>query len=256
MRLKISPATVAVVLAVALAAGFGAAAAAQPEPPKNLQVFPKEISRQELIGEMRQFAFALGVACTHCHGTEEQTGRDLRGVDFSLDIKPTKAKAREMLRMTEEINSKLLSRIPASDLDLRVRCFTCHSGLALPETIEARVLRKIEAEGLAAAVEDYRAVREEEYGSAAYNFLEQPLVEVAADLHKRGRYEEAAGISELNLEFHPDSGQSKLALAEAYAELGDRESARRLYGEMLEQHPGDPRLEARLEQLAGPGEPD
>lgn len=220
---------------------------------KNLKYFPKETKRSELLPKMRQFSFALGVACTYCHGTEEQTGFDLEGVDFSLDIKPTKEKARQMLRMVEEINSKLLPRIsPRSDLNLEVSCFTCHSGIPLPETIEARVARMIKAKGLEAALEDYRALRMRYFGSAAYNFKEQPLVEVAAQLLRESEYEAAAEFSKLNLEFHPDSTQSKFRLAEAYTGSGDKESARKIYLELLEARPQDRRLKARLEALDQP----
>lgn len=232
-----------------LVTGLALPALAQPEAPKNLQYFPKDIERQELIGYMRDFSFALGVACTHCHGTEEQTGFRLKGVDFSLDLKPAKAKAREMLRMTEQINAKLLAQIPASKLDLKVSCFTCHSGLALPETIEARVLRVLEADGVDAAVEDYRATRERYFGSAAYNFREQPLVEVAGDLHEAGKYKAAVAISRLNLEFHAESGQSKFRLAEAYFELGDTKQAREIYEKILEDRPNDQRVRERLKKL-------
>ncbi len=217
---------------------------------RNLQYFPKGTKRSELIPQMRQFAFALGVACTHCHGTEEQTGFNLRGVDFSLDIKPTKTQAREMLRMVDEINSNVLSKISSrSDLNLEVSCFTCHSGAVLPEMIEARVGRTIEAQGIEAAVEDYRTLREKYYGSAAYNFREQPLVEVTSDLLRSKKYVAAAAISQLNLEFHPDSGQSKFGLAEAYAALGEKEKARSLFEELLKARPNDRRLMQRLEAL-------
>src|SRR5262245_57338383 len=150
---------IAIVLLSVGFAGVAGAADAPPEAPKNLKYFPKDISRPDLIAKMRQFSFALGVACTHCHGTKEQTGFDLQGVDFSTDLKPTKDKARAMLRMTEEINTKQLAPMPHSELNLKVTCFTCHSGLALPETIEDRVLRTVKAGGASAAVDDYRKVR-------------------------------------------------------------------------------------------------
>jgi len=220
---------------------------------KNLLFFPKETKRSELMPQMRQFSFALGVACTYCHGTEEQTGFDLRGVDFSTDLKPTKAKARDMLRMVDTINSQLLSKIShRSDPNLEVSCFTCHSGIPLPETIEGRVLRTIEADGFEAAVKEYRSLREKHFGSAAYNFKEQPLVEVAAQLHDHGKYEAAVAISRLNLEFHPDSGQSKFRLAEAYAESGAKDKARHIYEEFLKERPNDRRLKERIEALAEP----
>ena len=220
---------------------------------KNLQFFPKETKRSELMPQMRQFSFALGVACTYCHGTEEQTGFDLRGVDFSTDPKPTKAKARDMLRMVEAINSQLLPKVShRSEHHFKVSCFTCHSGIPLPETIEARVLRTIEADGFEAAVKEYRSLREKHLGSAAYNFKEQPLVEVAAELHDNGKYEAAVAISLMNLEFHPESGQSKFRLAEAYAESGAKDKARQIYEEFLKERPNDRRLKERLEALAEP----
>jgi tetratricopeptide (TPR) repeat protein len=230
-------------------AGSAGAADAQPEALKNLKYFPKEITRAELIPKMRQFSFALGVPCTHCHGTKEQTTFDLTGVDFSTDLKPTKAKARDMLRMTDEINTKLLAPIPHSELNLKVTCFTCHSGLALPESIEARVLRNVKTGGASAAVADYRTVREQYYGSAAYNFKEQPLVEVAQSLREGGQFEAALAISKLNLEFYPESGQSKLGLAEAYFGLGDTKNARPLYEAMLKARPGAKNIQARLDEI-------
>ncbi len=216
---------------------------------KNLQYFPEDIEREELIAHMRQFSFALGVACTHCHGTAEQTGFNLKDVDFSLDSKPTKSKAREMLRMTEQINTKLLAPIAKSPLDLPVSCFTCHSGLPLPEAIESRVLRMIESDGVEAAVADYRSVREDYHGSAAYNFREQPLVEVAASLHNQGRFEAALAICLLNLEFHHESGQTKYQLAETYFALRDTKNARPIYEKMLEARPGNRRAKTRLEEI-------
>jgi tetratricopeptide (TPR) repeat protein len=230
-------------------AGSAGAADAQPEAPKNLKYFPKDITRPELISRMRQFSFALGAPCTHCHGTKEQTTFDLNGVDFSTDLKPTKAKARDMLRMTDEINTKLLAPIPHSELNLRVTCFTCHSGLALPESIEARVLRTVKAGGANAAIADYRTVREQYYGSAAYNFKEQPLVEVASSLRDGGQLEAAVAIAKLNLEFYPESGQSKAGLAEAYFKLGDTKNARPLYEEMLKARPGAKNIQAKLDEI-------
>jgi tetratricopeptide (TPR) repeat protein len=230
-------------------AGSAGATDAQPEAPKNLKYFPKEITRAELIPKMRQFSFALGVPCTHCHGTKEQTTFDLTGVDFSTDLKPTKAKARDMLRMTDEINTKLLAPIPHSELNLKVTCFTCHSGLALPESIEARVLRIVKTGGVDAAVADYRSAREKHYGSAAYNFKEQPLVEAATSLRDDGQLDAAVAIAKLNLEFYPESGQSKAGLAEAYFKLGDTKSARPLYEEMLKARPGAKNIQARLDEI-------
>src|ERR1700741_3928281 len=94
-------------LAAGCAAFVAAVATAQAPPPptagalappyKNLQIFPKDITQQELVGNMKGFAQALGVRCTHCHvGTD---GQPLSTFDFASDAKPTKAVARRMLAM-------------------------------------------------------------------------------------------------------------------------------------------------------------
>ena len=229
--------------------------AQQSDGPKNLQVFPKDTPRRELIPHMRNFSFALGVPCTYCHGTEEQTTSNLQGVDFALDIKPTKTKAREMLRMVKEINSTLLARVPhRSELNLEVTCFTCHSGIPLPERIEDRVVRLIESDGADAAVADYRRIRRRYHGSAAYNFGQQPLVEVASGLQREGQYQAAANISELNLEFNTGSTQSKYALAEAYFAMGEAEKAKPLYEQVLETWQGHRGAQARLDAINNPPE--
>lgn len=243
---------VCLVLAAGLCAG-GTEAQDRSDGTKNLLYYPEETKRSELIPDMRRFSFALGVACTYCHGTEEQTGFDLQGVDFSLDAKATKSKAREMLRMVDEINAKLLPRVPdRSSLDLKVTCATCHSGLPLPETIEDRVRRALETEGIEAAVADYRSAREHYFGRSAYDFGEQPLAEVASALFQTGSYEASAAISRLNLEFHPESFQSKIRLADAAASLGNLEEARGLYEELLADRPGNEHLLERLEGLNPP----
>ncbi|HSR53368.1 MAG TPA: c-type cytochrome [Acidobacteriota bacterium] len=217
---------------------------------KNLQYFPSDISRPELIGRMRNFSFALGAPCTHCHGTEEQTGFNLQGVDFSLDIKPTKAKAREMLKIVDAINGELLSGLSSrSDRGLEVSCFTCHSGAPLPETVEHRVLRVVAEQGAEAAVDDYRKLRERYFGSAAFNFKEQPLVEVSSELFRQDQAEASLKIAQLNLEFHPRSRQSVWRAAQAHERLGNIEKAREGYQKLLELAPNHPLARKALENL-------
>ena len=115
-----------IAMLVLVAAGLSLAAAPPgwSDKPINLRYFPKETTKDELIVSMRKFAFALGVACTHCHGTEEQTGFNLQGVDFSLDIKPQKTTAREMLRVA----SARPSRRPA-------RNSNCAGSISVPSVL-------------------------------------------------------------------------------------------------------------------------
>src|SRR5262245_24181699 len=57
-------------------------------PPKNLQVLPKDWTRQQVTQVMRGFTRGLGVRCPFCHVGEE--GADLSTFDFASDEKPTK----------------------------------------------------------------------------------------------------------------------------------------------------------------------
>src|SRR5262245_20673087 len=70
----------------------------------NLKVLPQDIPPQELRALMGTFTRGLGVRCVFCHVGEE--GKPIRDEDFPKDDKPTKLKAREMMRMTQDINDK------------------------------------------------------------------------------------------------------------------------------------------------------
>ena len=123
-------------LAAGCAAFLAAVASAQapaPAPPsfKNLQVFPRDIARADLIANMKLFAQSLGVRCTHCHvGTE---GQPLSTFDFASDAKPAKATARKMLAMVHRINSQDFGVTDFSKV--KVTCFTCHRGSTKPLTM-------------------------------------------------------------------------------------------------------------------------
>ena len=94
----------------------------------NLQVFPQNITHDELISAMRGFARGLGVRCDHCHvanppGSAEQ-------FDFPNDAKPEKKAARQMLRMVRAVNADYLSKVNPHKQD--VTCWTCHHGQTVP----------------------------------------------------------------------------------------------------------------------------
>ena len=85
--------------------------------PKNLKVLTPET----YMAAMQTFPVALGVAnqggCNFCHEA-----------DRSLDTRPAKLKAREMIQMVAEINAKF------GDGKVHVSCWTCHQGSTKPET--------------------------------------------------------------------------------------------------------------------------
>jgi hypothetical protein len=98
-----------------------------PPPPKNLQVLPKDIPRQQLLRTMQSIRTALGVQCTHCH---------VSSTDRASDTKPEKLIARKMLHMTMHINDEHLKGVgePPAEGQPKVTCFTCHRGQLKPVT--------------------------------------------------------------------------------------------------------------------------
>ena len=116
----------------ALAAVLGAGP--KPEqggaPTQNLQVFPNDMTRQQLQPIMQGFTKALGVQCTHCHVGGAQ--------DRAKDEKPQKLAARKMLQMVMEINDKHLAGLAAVGLPagtepmIKVTCMQCHRGSLKP----------------------------------------------------------------------------------------------------------------------------
>lgn len=100
-------------------------------PYKNLRVYPKDVSRADLLSDMKSFARSLGVRCTYCHVGEE--GKPLSTFDFASDAKDHKNIARDMIRLADRLNSKDLP--DATGLpDAKVTCFTCHRGSTKPAT--------------------------------------------------------------------------------------------------------------------------
>ena len=129
--------TGAVVFSVSVAAAQVSQPAAPPAPsppPKNLQVFPKDISRAELISNMKFFAQSLGVRCTYCHVGVE--GQPLSTFDFASDAKREKLVARKMLAMVHRINQQDFGVTDFSKV--KVTCFTCHRGATKPLTAPPR----------------------------------------------------------------------------------------------------------------------
>lgn len=112
---------------------------------KNLQVFPRDIPRDELIAAMRTFTRSLGVRCNHCHVVTATEPKEV--LDFASDAKEEKKVARVMIHMTTELNTTWLHRVemaeghneamqpvePQQAVSGRINCWTCHRGQAEPE---------------------------------------------------------------------------------------------------------------------------
>lgn len=230
------------ILSVVIAAP---ASAQIPDAFTNLQFFPKDIERGELIGAMRRFSFSLGVRCQHCHAG----GPSFDDMDFASDDKREKRTARRMLSMVRDINQDHLSGVERADR-LNVSCATCHRGISRPESIESIVQRELETSGLETAVARYRELRAEFHGSASYDFSESPLNQLAEALMRAGDAQLAVNLLELNAEYHDDATWLIGLLGEAHLANGDRAAARRAFERVLELDPESTSAKRKLEELS------
>ncbi len=88
--------------------------------PKNLQVLPKTTTKEQLKIIMKEQSKALGVECDFCHDVP----------DMASDANEHKKIARQMMKMTEEINAKWIKGTIKSPEKHPVLCVTCHQGKA------------------------------------------------------------------------------------------------------------------------------
>ncbi|TCJ12515.1 c-type cytochrome [Flaviaesturariibacter flavus] len=101
---------------------------------KNLRILPKNISKEQMDSVMHHFSAALGQKCNFCHVRVDST----RTWDFASDGNKHKLIAREMLKMTNDVNKKYFGfagNPKHLDTKLTVTCFTCHNGKVEPATI-------------------------------------------------------------------------------------------------------------------------
>ena len=94
---------------------------APPAGGKNIQVLPKTMPRDQIKQVMKGISRDLGVECDFCHEVP----------DMASDKLGHKKVAREMLKMTEELNAKWIKKL---DAKAEVTCNTCHRGHEKPET--------------------------------------------------------------------------------------------------------------------------
>lgn len=213
----------------------------------NLQFFSEDISRQELIGNMRQFSFALDVRCQYCHVGGD--GISFEGVEFDSDDKPEKRRARYMLEMTREINTSLLAGLPERRTpNVGVECRTCHRGLARPRMIDDLLRERIANDGVESATDEYRALREQNYGGWSYDFGEWVINDLAGEYGDEDP-EITAAVLRMNSEFHPESVSVWVGLANAEEAAGDHDAAIQAARKALELAPDSPQVQRLLQGL-------
>ena len=212
----------------------------------NLQVIPKDISKPELVAAMRSFAGALGVRCKYCH-----VGPDnLEGMDFATDELPTKRAARQMMRMVGSINRDHLAKLDSGrETKVRVECATCHRGVAIPMQIDELVDRTVSEKGLDAAIAQYRELREQYYGRAAYDFGPQPLNSLAERLLRKGDADSALALCRLNVELNPDDAWTVAMLGGVHKERGETDQAVAAFEKALALEPDNRWVKRQLTEL-------
>jgi Photosynthetic reaction centre cytochrome C subunit len=235
-------------LVVAAACAIATPLSAQPPwKGKNLQFFPKDISRPELTQRMREFAFALNVRCQYCHAGGDGTSFD--GVDFAADDKPAKVKARAMLRMMADINGTMLPRIPSrAEPRVEVTCATCHRGLALPKSLQTTLFEIVAAEGVEAAVTRYKEWRKDTT-RGLYDFGPWEVMELARRLVEAKNTSAAIAILEMNGEYYPKSPEIDYQIAELHRMRGETDKALARYKIVLDKAPNYPGVKERIAAL-------
>jgi hypothetical protein len=105
----------------------------QPKKLKNIKVFPASFTYEQVDHAMDEFKVDLGVKCNYCHAPEKDNPRKN---DFPSDDNPKKDIARQMMRMTDEMNKKYMATIRHTEQDTAmiqlVTCNTCHRGVPKP----------------------------------------------------------------------------------------------------------------------------
>ena len=223
-----------------------AAARQADEKPKNLQYFPKDTTRQELIQTMRGFSFALGTRCEHCHVEKAVGSHDL---DFAADDKQEKKTARAMLKMVDAINQEYIAKMDRT-APIHVECVTCHRGLLIPKTMQALLAETIEKKNVEAAVALYRDLRKKSLGDGQYDFGEKSLNILTESLLRQAKGKEAAAVMELNVEVNtPPSLWAMHLLGQAHIANKENDKAVEDYKKILERNPNDDFAKKQLDWL-------
>jgi hypothetical protein len=203
----------------------------------SLKVLDPAIEKPELIDTMRGWTQELGVRCNHCH-----VGPDnLQGMDFASDEKATKRTARRMLEMSQKINGELLADLPVAEEGedhQAVSCYTCHRGQATPPRNLVDVLAEVAKEsGPEAAIDEYRAMREEHESAGRYDFREESLSRLSRRHAESGDFDGALAVLDGAKEFFGDSPSVYTNEGMIKFSQGDLEGARASFTQAVEIDP-------------------
>jgi tetratricopeptide (TPR) repeat protein len=263
MRERVSAVLAAIMLCVVAAAAQNPApppapaGGAAPMPgqrpmpkPKNLKVLPKDIDHDQLMAIMRGFAGALGVRCTRCHVGQDGNPQSM---DFASDDKDNKQTAREMLKMTEAINTDYVSKISEDDPDARVTCITCHRGQRHPpRALDAVLTETVDKEGVDAAIAKYKQLRTESLEAGIYDFRDMTLLSVARRLRDDKKPDQSLAVVKGAAELFPNSANVAASLGMALLDSGDRATAKAQFERALQIDANNGMAQQALRRLNAP----
>ena len=220
-----------------------------PPPPKNLQVLPKDWSRDQVTAVMRGFTNALGVRCTHCHVGQDGNPQSM---EYASDDKHEKDAARQMLKMVNTINTDFVSKVAEGDATALVRCESCHRGRAHPPRPLADLLAETAAsQGADAAVAKYAEMRTESLESGQYDFRARSVLNAARRLQDEKQAEAATALLKGAVALFPNSADVAATLGMALLQGGDRDGARTQFDRALSIDPKHGQAQQGLRRLQG-----
>lgn len=186
---------------------------------------------------MQAIAQALGVGCDYCHASDPGAPQ------------PKKDIARAMIAMTRDINLQIqAAQGQGAPAAVEVQCVTCHRGVPLPRPLSDILTQTLKEKGVAAAIDQYRELRQKYYGRDAYDFGENTLLAMARSM-TQSRPSDSIALLQLNLEFYPRSAASYAEIGFAYTRKLDDASAIENLEKALEIEPGNGVIRGQLEQL-------
>jgi hypothetical protein len=144
--------------------------------------------------------------CLFCH--EGSMDVPAAQWDYASDAKLNKRKARDMMAMVQDINSRLQNLEARVAPDFEVTCATCHAGRTDPRPLPAVLLGTYRAEGIANTIARYESLRQRYFGGDAYDFRFNTLVSVATTLVGENHLEDAIAIARLNESVFEQSTQA------------------------------------------------
>lgn len=221
-----------------------------PDSLRNVRVIDRSTPVIQVIGMMRNFSGDLGVRCQFCHVGEE--GLPLAQFDFASDEKRTKAVARQMMRMVEDINRRVDTLPGRTAPALQVTCRTCHHGVSRPAPLSTLMVETAEAAGADSALRLYRALRARYHGSDAYDFREASLNIAAFRLARANRIADGLAILDYNEQLFPSSSGMAVFRGNIQLMRGDTTAAIAAFREAVRRDSTNAEARGRLRDIGPP----